>query len=64
MLFQIYGDTALWQLLGWALVFTGLVLANEIARRSKAGGIFFFPGASGCTERVLYRHQCGGRKGC
>ena len=40
MLFQIYGDTALWQLLGWALVFTGLVLANEI--RSKAGGIFFF----------------------
>ena len=41
MLFQIYGDTALWQLLGWALVFTGLVLANEIARRSKAGGIFF-----------------------
>ena len=31
MLFQIYGDTALWQLLGWALVFTGLVLANEIA---------------------------------
>ena len=42
MLFQIYGDTALWQLLGWALVFTGLVLANEIARRSKAGGIFFF----------------------
>ena len=28
MLFQIYGDTALWQLLGWALVFTGLVLAN------------------------------------
>lgn len=42
MLFQIYGDTSLWQLLGWALVFTGLVLANEIARRSKAGGIFFF----------------------
>ena len=25
MLFQIYGDTSLWQLLGWALVFTGLV---------------------------------------
>ena len=29
MLFQIYGDTALWQLLGWALVFTGLVLAAK-----------------------------------
>ena len=36
MLFQIYGDTALWQLLGWALVFTGLVLAKEKAPRSNA----------------------------
>ena len=42
MLFHIYGDTALWQLLGWLLVFTGLVVANEIARRTKAGGIFCF----------------------
>ena len=59
MLFQIYGDTALWQLLGWALVFTGLVRPPLQGRRH-----FLFPGASGCTERVLYRHQCGGRKGC
>ena len=29
MLFQIYGETALYQLLGFVLVFTGLVLANE-----------------------------------
>lgn len=28
MLFQIYGETALYQLLGFVLVFTGLVLAN------------------------------------
>ena len=28
MLFQIYGDGAGWQLLGWVLVFAGLVLAN------------------------------------
>ena len=28
MLFQVYGDGAGWQLLGWLLVFTGLVLAN------------------------------------
>lgn len=36
MLFQIYGDGAGWQLLGWVLVFAGLVLANEFARRTKS----------------------------
>ena len=48
MLFQIYGERAGFQLLGWMLVFAGLILTNEIARRSKKGGIFFFlilPGA-------------------
>ena len=42
MLFQIYGDNAMYQLLGWVLVFAGLVICNEIARRTKAGGAFFF----------------------
>jgi len=42
MLFQIYGDGAGWQLLGWLLVFAGLVLANEFARRSKIGGMICF----------------------
>ena len=42
MLFHIYGDLSLWQLFGWCLVFAGLVIANEIARRTKAGGIFCF----------------------
>ena len=42
MLFQIYGDNTMWQLLGWILVFAGLILMNELARRSKAGGIFCF----------------------
>ncbi len=42
MLFQIYGDNAMYQLIGWVLVFSGLVICNEIARRTKAGGIFFF----------------------
>ena len=48
MLFQIYGDKAGYQLLGWLLVYLGLILTNEIARRTKKGGIFFFlalPGA-------------------
>lgn len=35
MLFQIYGETAMYQLLGFVLVFAGLVLANEFARRTK-----------------------------
>lgn len=42
MLFQIYGDNAGWQLFGWAMVFIGLVLINEVARRSKVGGILCF----------------------
>lgn len=42
MFFQIYGDTSIYQLLGWVMVFAALVLLNEVARRSKAGGIFCF----------------------
>ena len=42
MLFQIYGETAGFQLLGWLIVFVGLILANEFARRTKWGGITCF----------------------
>ena len=42
MLFQIYGETAGYQLLGWLLVFLGLIAANEFARRGKLGGILCF----------------------
>lgn len=42
MLFQLYGSTAMTQLLGWVLVFTGLVILNEIGRRTKIGGIVLF----------------------
>ena len=38
MLFNI---TSMWQILGWCLVFAGLVITNEI-ERTKKGGIFFF----------------------
>lgn len=41
MLFQI---NSLWQLLGWVLVFAGLVLMNEVERRTKAGGYGIFVG--------------------
>ena len=42
MLFQVYGDTAVYQWIGWVVVFLALIGVNEIARRSKAGGIFCF----------------------
>ena len=42
MLFRIYGETAGFQLLGWLMVFVGLILANEFARRTKWGGIACF----------------------
>ena len=42
MLFDVYGPTAMYQWLGWVAVFVCLILANEVARRSKAGGIFCF----------------------
>ena len=42
MLFQVYGENALYQWLGWAIVFIGLILINEVAHRTKAGGVFCF----------------------
>lgn len=42
MFFQVYGDGAGWQLIGWVLVFAGLVIVNEIERHTKWGGLFFF----------------------
>ena len=42
MLFDVYGDTAVYQWIGWALVFLALIGFNEIARRTKAGGIACF----------------------
>lgn len=42
MLFQVYGSTATTQLLAWVLVFAGLIIMNEIGRRTKAGGILVF----------------------
>ena len=57
MFFQIYGETAGWQLLGWLLVFAGLVVMNEIARRSKAGGIacfLIFPAALSVYFIAIY----------
>ena len=42
-MFNLSSGTTVWQLVGWVMVFAGLILMNEIARRSKlGGGICFF----------------------
>lgn len=39
MIFQINN---LWQILGWFMVFAGLIVVNEIGRRTKFGGMLVF----------------------
>jgi hydrogenase nickel incorporation protein HypA/HybF len=56
MFFQLYGANAAYQLIRLAAgVHAGLILTNEIARRTKAGGIFFFCGAArwDCTAYFI-----------
>lgn len=61
MFFQIYGDTAGFQLLGWALVFVSLILINEFARRSKFGGIMcFFVIPAALTAYFISIYVCAG----
>lgn len=42
MLFEVYGALAAYQWIGWVLVFAGLIVLNEIGRRTKIGGIMLF----------------------
>ncbi len=42
MLFQVYGEGSIYQVLGWIMVFCGLILLNEVARRTKVGGYAIF----------------------
>ncbi|MCR4746931.1 MAG: DUF5692 family protein [Clostridiales bacterium] len=42
MLFQLYSAHASMQLIGWVLVFVGLIVMNEIGRRTKWGGMAIF----------------------
>ncbi|MDE6608706.1 MAG: hypothetical protein K2K54_13290 [Lachnospiraceae bacterium] len=44
MIFQIYDGRTVWQILGWIMVFAGLIIMNEIARRTKIGGSICFFG--------------------
>ena len=42
MIFQLYSSHAGMQLIGWVLVFIGLILMNEIGRKTKVGGMIVF----------------------
>ena len=63
MLFDVYGDDALYQWLGWVLVFVGLILANELARHSKAGGLFCFVGVPALLTVYFIAIQIGASMG-
>ena len=57
MLFNLYGENAGYQLLGWLLVFVGLIVMNEIGRRTKFGGILLFVALP--LFRISRRHRFG-----
>ena len=57
MLFQIYGETAMYQLLGFVLVFTGLVLANEFRPPHQNRRHHLLSGAARCADGVFHRHR-------
>lgn len=49
-MFNLSSGTTGWQLLGWVLVFVGLIVMNEVARRTRlGGGICFFVIPAGLT---------------
>lgn len=39
---KVFEINSFWQILGWIMVFLGLILFNELARRTKVGGITMF----------------------
>ena len=60
-MFQVYGENAMFQWLGWIMVFVGLIAANEIARRSKVGGIVCFLGVPAVlTVYFISIYVCAG----
>ena len=63
MLFQVYGDNSIYQVVGWVLVFLGLIITNEIQRRSKLGGYGFFVGILGALTVYFIAIYVGAAKG-
>ena len=42
MLFDVWGSNTLTHWLGWAMVFVGLIVLNEVGRRTKVGAAIIF----------------------
>ena len=63
MKFDVYGDGAGIKWLGWLIVFAALILANEFARRSKAGGIICFLAIPGCLTIYFIAIAIGAANG-
>lgn len=59
MLFQI---NSMWQLLGWVLVFAGLVILNEIGAPHKTWRLWYFRRSSCNSYCILYRYSDQRRK--
>ena len=62
MLFQVYGDNAIYQWIGWILVFCCLIGANELARRTKTGGVIAFLVIPALILRSTRRTSCAIRR--
>ena len=52
MLFDVYGDTAIYQWVGMLAVLVILILLNEVERRTKIGGLTVFVGC--CAAMTIY----------
>ena len=63
MLFDVYGPNAGFQWLGLAMVLIALILLNEFARRTKAGGIFMFFGVCGAMTVYCLAVEIGAASG-
>ena len=56
MLFHVYGNNAIYQWLVMLAVLAGLILLNEFARRTKAGGLIMFGVIPAVLTAVSYTH--------
>lgn len=54
MLFHVYGGNALYQWIAMLGVLLGLILLNEVARRTKQGGIVMFFCDSDYFDHLFY----------
>lgn len=64
MLFDVWGSDTLIHWAGWAMVFIGLIVLNEVGRRTKhRRGNHLWRGSAG-HDHLLRRHRRGRFAGC